>query len=317
MWRTKELFRALGRLESGIGGTAVLDSFGAGDRARYRFAFRTGPYGYGLGVVVALAPQKSGQSQSSYARLDIANAAGTVVATQTFVYGVNPQGSTAIPEESWEYLKQVFSFVDGLSPDTAYRGTFYDVDYGRIQSACVFELATLTASEGGYLAMNFANRSGIVDKTRENQATICNALWQKGGAQVFSWTVSDGTVPQSTSSSTPRNILDNMGNAPITTVSASTPGWTLDMTGKARLSQTLGVPVTMEVYASQSAVGQGTTQLVDSSGTTILSTTHGPGETGWKTATGVLPAAAAKYDLQFAATSGTLSVYAASVYEYG
>lgn len=314
MWRTKEVFRAVGRLEGVIAGSQIIGSFGAGDRARYRFAFRTGPYAYGLGVIVVMGPPISDTAQNSYARLDIANAAGTVVASQTFVYGASSQPA-GTQVEGWQYLKQIFNLMDGLSPDTEYFGTFYDVDYGRIQSACAFELTTLTASEGGYLAQNFANRSGIVDKTRENQATIVNALWQKGGAQVFNWTVNDGTSPRTTTSTTPANILDTT----ITTVSAASPGWTLDMTGKARVAQDELVPVVMAVCGMNPTSTSGAIKLVDATGTTVMSITGGwsTAGPGWQTTTGYLPAGVDKYDLMFSTSAGTFRLYAASFYEYG
>lgn len=312
LYRTKEVFRALGHADGNVfSGTQILDSYGAGDRARWRFAFRSGPYAHGLGVIVGMVEPNDGFDQNSYARLDIANSAGTVVASTTFVYGANPYGTSGTAG-GWPGLKQIMGFVDGLDPDTEYFGTFYDVDYGRLQSACAFELATLSEN-GGYLAQNITTHSAILDIHRQFAAEVSNAVWQKGGAQVFNWTLDDGSSTYSTTSATYANVL----NTSVTTVSAASPGWTLVMGGKARLSQASGVPVTMRVYASHSATGQGTTQLVDSSGATILSTTHGPGVTGWQAAQGFLPATTAKYDLQFATTAGTFSIYAASVYEYG
>jgi hypothetical protein len=311
LFRTKEVFRAIGRLESGNGVFYPPLSFGAGDRARYRWAFRSGPYCHAVRAIVGMAPPTSGLDQNTSARLDIANGAGSVVASATFTYGVHPGGVLG-----WRHIQQIIATIDGLSPDTEYFGTFYDVDYGIIQSACVYELASFTEHADGYLASNITNRSAILDIHRQNLAELSNALWQKGGAQVFCYTVEDGTIPITNSTSTFKNILDTS----VTTVSAASPGWTLDMTGKARLSQTTGVPVTMKVCGRNQLTGTGVVKLVNSAGATVMSITNGWSTTtpGWQSATGMLPAGVDKYDVQVSNNgSGSLDTYAVSVYEYG
>lgn len=314
LFRTKEVFRAHGRLDGFISPSVVLSSSGAGDRARWRFAFRTGPYAHGLGVIVGMVEQSAGADENSYARLDIANGAGSVVASTTFIYGANPSG-TSYEVGGWQRLKQIMGFINGLSPDTEYYGTFYDVDYGRLQSGCAFELATLSEN-GGFLAQNITSHSAILDVHRQYPAEVSNAVWQKGGAQVFNFTVDDGTTPRSSASSTLKNLADDT----VTTVSASSPGYKLDMTGKARMSQTSGVPVVMKVCGSNLTTGAGIVKLVDSAGSTVLSITNGWSTSGlgWQSVSGVLPAGEDKYDLQWSNNgSGTLNVYAVSVYEYG
>jgi len=314
LYRSKEVFRATGVLESSPAGSMVLSSAGAGDRARYRWAFRSGPYCHGLVAVVAMVPPDSGSNRNSYARLDIYSDAAmsvSLVATQTFVYGVSPFG-TGAQEAGWQHMKQIFGFVEGLDPDTEYFGVLCDVDDGRIQSACVAELTTLTEN-GGYLAQNLTDRSAILDVHRQYAAEISNALWQKGGAQVFTFTVDrDANVVTNAT-----NTFKNLINTSVTTVSSASPGYTLNMAGKARLSQTSGVPVVMKVFGASS--GNGTIKLVDSGGATVMSISGGwTGTPAWQSVTGYLPASTAKYDLQLSNNgSGTFSVYAVSMYEYG
>jgi hypothetical protein len=311
--RPKEYFRILGMVE-GAGFTRILSSFGVGDRARWRFAFRSGPRAHALCAIVGMAPPDSGTNQNSYARLDITNGAGVTVGTTTFVYGANPNGTSGA-SSGWPLIKQIMAYVDGIPADTELYGTFYDVDYGRLQSGCVFELPSLTEN-GGYLASNITTHSAILSTHRQYAAETLNALLQKSGATVYCWSVDDGTVPVTRTSSTAANVLDTT----ITTVSASSPGPTFDMIRRARLSQASGVPIVMKVCARNGSGGSpaGTVKLVDSSGATIVSITNGwTSSPTWQSVTGVLPATSAKYDLQLSTTAGTLSLYAVSIYQYG
>lgn len=262
-----------------------------------------------------MVEQDSGADQNSYARLDIANGSGSVVASTTFVYGVSPSG-TAYLNGGWQGLKQIMGFIEGLDPDTAYFGTFYDVDYGRLQSGCVFELATLSEN-GGYLAQNITTHSAILDIHRQYPAEVLNAILTKGGSQVFNWTVDDDA---STFRTNATSTFKNLNDDSYISVSAASPGYVLDLSNKARLSQPTGVPVTMSVCASNStAGGKGVLKLVDSSGATVLSITDGwTASATWQTVTGLLPEAEGKYDLHFSNNgTGTFNVKAVSVYEYG
>lgn len=309
--RTKEVFRAIARLESGNSIVGLVpSSFGAGDRARFRFAFRTGKYAHALGIIVGMVPQDSGMNQNSYCRLDISNGAGAIVGTTTFVYGANPIGSTyAI--RGWQYYKQIMGFIDGLDVDTEYYGVFTDVNFGRLHSACVFELSSFTENFNGYLPQNITNHSAILDVHRENLVTLQNNLLQKSAATLFSWTVEDGTVPVSRAG-TAVNVLDGSS----TSNTASSPGWKMDLTNKDRRAE-LGVPVVMKVCA-KNTTGAGVVSLVDSSGTTVLSISAGwTSSITWQSVSGYIPAGVDKFDLHVASSSGTVSLYAVSLYQYG
>jgi hypothetical protein len=312
LYRTKEVFHALGRVWSGVA-SPILSGV-AGTRERWRFAFRTGPYAHALGAIVAMVEPDAGYDQNTYATLSILNGAGSTVASAEFVYGVRP--IDFIADGSWPHISQIIATIDGLDPDTEYFGVFSDQNYGRLQSACVFELASLSEN-GGYLAQNVSTQSAVLATHRQYAAEVSNAIWQKGGSQVFNWTVDDGTAPITRSSATFANIIDDT----VTTVSASSHGWTLDMTNKARLSQTSGVPITMKVCAKStvSPAGPGAIKLVDSSGATIASVVGGwTNSPTWQSATGFLPAGVDKYDVHFNSNgAATLSLYALSVYEYG
>lgn len=117
-----------------------------------------------------------------------------------------------------------------------------------------------------------------------------------------------------------RNVVDDSS----TTVTANTPGWTVDLTNHTthRL-RSVGVPVRFKVCVNSTAGGDtGAIKLVDSNGAAVLtclinnpaSTTSAIGD--WYWADGYIPASAAKYDVHYGGnTLGTLTPLSASLYE--
>lgn len=313
LYRSKELFRGVGAFPQ----TAT--PFGVGDRARWRGACHSGPYTHAFFVSAILnTPYGSpGYDYNSYVRLDIYSdvAETTLVKSETIVYGVSPIGSgthVAFLDE----LKKVEKIVDGLSPDTDYYLKFTDVDYGRVVSATVFDLQSATENLTGYLPQNVTANSGVLDIYRQNLATVSYNLWRRGGATVLGWTVDDQTAPITTTSGTATNIVDTTSTGAPT---SATPGFTLDMRGKARVSQTSGVPCVLKAYGKVAAGTQGNVYLKDSSNNTVASITAAFTTTaGWHSS-GVfnLPATVDKYDLLFSSGGGTTtSLYAVTIFEY-
>lgn len=309
--RSKQVFAG----GDGLTSVASLTSFGAGDRARWRFACRTGPYSHAFYYVVIMHQPTSGYTNNTYGRLDIAtNAAGTpAVSSAYFYYGADPTNGSGV--SGWSYLRVLQGFVDGITGDTEYYCTFNDVDYGRIVSACVFDLQSMTENTGGYLAQNITTHTPVLNVHRQNAVTVNNDLWQKGGSHVLNWSVNNGTSPITTTSATSTNIIDTTS----TTVSSSTPGYTLDMTGKDRLSQTSGVPCVMKAFGKVSGGGlTGTVRIKDSGGSTLATCSITGTTNAWVSSGSFnLPATIGKYDLQFSTSGGTFSLYAVSIYEYG
>jgi hypothetical protein len=301
-YRTKQCFYSYGKL----GGSRVASST---DEARWWFAFHTGPYHHALHASVAMWPDTDYpvSVRNASSRLDIYSDAAltTLVATQTFVYGTHPTTTLG-----YAHIKQLTNYVGGLTADTDYYGVWSAVDKGRLIGATVFDLESMTEGYDGYLSQNLTTHSAVLDKYRRDQVTILNRLWRRGGAQVFNWTCE--TTPQTRSSATLANLFDTT----VTTVSAASPGYTLDMTGKTRLSQTSGVPTVMKVLAKVSVTMTGTVKLVDSSGATVMTTSITATTPTWVSVSGFLPATTDKYDLQFSCTGASISVYAVTCFEY-
>lgn len=311
LYRSKEVFSGADRIHPFRSISSV-----STDRVRWRWAFHTGPLTHALYAVVVMRPPNSGYTHNTYSRIDISNGAGSIVATRDFVYGVEPTNGTGV-NGAWPYYKVVTGYIEGVAPDTDYYGVLTDIDYGRALSCTVFDLQSLSENFNGYLPQNVGTHSAVIAKYRENIVTILNDLWRKGAAQVFNWSVNDGTSPQTNATNTFKNIVD----ASTTTVSAASPGYTLKMNGKDRLSQSTGVPVVMKAcgFNGVGAATTGTIKLVDSSGATVMSITNGWSATStpnWQSTTGVLPATTDKYDLLFSNNGGgTFSLCAVSVYE--
>ena len=311
LYRAKQVFHATGRV--GIGGAGIESSTASG-RNRWRFAFTTGPYTTRLMAMAALAPPDSGFGVASAGRLRIYSDAteSTTVDTAWFYYGANPGGTSA--STGWQHVRVQLLPIEGLTANTAYYGLWDDQVYGRLISATVFELPSLTEGISGYLPQSLNADSEVLDVYRENVATVQKAIWKQQGSHLICWTVNVQSSPFTIASATPTNLVDGTS----TTYSSSIPGFTLDMQYRDRLSQTSGVPVTLKVCASQSSGATGRVYLKDSTGATVLSITDGwTASAAWQSTTGYLPATEDKYYLVADNNSGgTLSVYAVSLYEY-
>jgi hypothetical protein len=315
LFRSKEVFSRVGILGSGAG--VPVSSAGAGARIRWRFAFHTGPYHHALFIRAFLYPQTSGFNSNSASVVDIYAASGTAlgalqVATP-FYYGNNPLNTLNIA--GWQYMKRVDQFVTGLLPDTDYYGLVYDQNDGIVQSISIADLQSMSNNYAGYLPQNFTQDSLILDEYRQNLVAPMPLLWKRGGASVFHWTVESDASPKTIAANTATNLMDGTS----TTYGASILGYTLDMRGKARLSQAAtGVPVVIKAWMKCTTAASGVVHLRDSTGTIVatLTNTLGAGTVGYITATCNLPATSAKYYLTFQTSAGTLSVYAVSCYQY-
>jgi hypothetical protein len=305
LYRSKSVFDAYGLVSAATPLTA--------DEGRWHWAFHTGPMAHALYCVLHMRAQTSATATTgSSSRIDIYDTGGSVVSTQTLNYGVSPAAGTA--PAGWEYNKTLSAFLD-VDPDTEYTGKLSLVNYGRVIGATVFELPSLTENFDGYLSQSLTIQTPVVDKYREDLATLTRALWRRGGAKVLNWTAH--TAPFTTTSTTATNIIDNA----TTTVSASSPGWTLVMTGKDRLSQTTGVPCVMKVYGRLTGAGTGgNVYLKKSDGSTVTSITNGWSSTSlaWVSVSFNMPLGTDKYDLQYSKTlgAGDFELTAVSIYEH-
>lgn len=307
LWRSRQVFSGARKMSSFFTGVNSTSS----DRARWRFAFKSSKFTHAIVPFALMSPPNAGYTTNSRARLDIfTDVAESTLSQSVYLnYGMSPIGS--LTAQGYQYLRAVRPYVE-ISPDTDYYCRVVDVDYGLILSISVFELCSLSENgQTGYLAVNNTSATPVTAATRRNAVTISNDLWRYGGATVLTWSVNDGTAPVTNATTTEKNLLDTA----VTSISASAPGWTIDMTGKDRLSQTSGVPCVLKVFGSASG-NEGNVYLKNSSGTTITAVNFPGGGPNWEESLFDLPAIEDTYYLMFAADAGgTVSVYAASLHE--
>lgn len=308
-FRPKEVFRWHGGI-----GSIPASQVGGGQRDRWRFAFHTGPLTTQLWCKFELAQQSNGVgsgASDAYGRLQIQDTALNVTGNAIFHYGSTSIANVDVPANfgtGSDYIN--------VQPDTDYYGTFSDFNSARMISATVFEVPTDPNTLAGYLEQNFATTGPIYEAHRANAMTLARKLWQRSGAHVLNWCVDVAGAPLTTSSVTPTNVVD----AASTTISAATPGYTLDMTGKDRLSQSTGIPCMLFANGFRTG-GAGTDPnivLANSLGAGAVTLPNFPATTaGWVSIAFNLPLGADKYDLQFYSKNATpFSLLAASIFEY-
>lgn len=318
LFRSKQVFSAVAPFDE-----SLVSKSSSADRTRWRCAFHTSPYHSSLLVIAAMLPGTQNSlfaTETTSSRLDIySNPTETTLAgTLDVVYGVHPRQCDGTPNK-FSDLRIAMNYIEGLNVDSDYFLKVTDVNYGRIQSICIIELNSLTDNNGGYPSQNNSAFSTVTAANRENIATIARNMWRRGCWPILNWTNDDPTgsvLGPPAAPATATNLIDNSS----TTISASTPGFVIDMTNKDRLSQSSGVPCIMWVCAFNSSPGPpatGDVYLKSAAGSTIASVSGGwTGTPKWQWTTFNMPAIADKYDLQFADSNTGLKVVAVSIYQY-
>jgi hypothetical protein len=304
-YRTKSIFDTFGLLNDAPFTSST-------NEARFYSAFHTGPYHHALYGMFAILPAwdaAPGTYRNAAARVDIYSdaAMSSLVTSETFTYG-QFEGAIA----GFDQIKLIKRYIAGLTADTDYYMKISAVDNARIFGASVADLQSMTDGYSGWLPQNLTTHSSIADKYRADQIEIMNKLWRRGGSKVLNWNAFVSTSPRANASSTPHNLIDNT----TTTITADTPGYVLDMTGKARLSQTTGVPCVMKALGNILIAGSHALDLKDSAGATVASIGFNA-TLQWQSVSFNLPATVDKYDLHFYADGvAPLNIYAVSIYEH-
>lgn len=313
-WRTKQIFSWHGAMGSTTSGTdALIQSSGAGERERWRFAFHSGPYTKEVRVTFLSCIQDgtllSGGSGDPYSRLRILTTGGSTVGDGTFHYGGGPN-SVDTPN----------NFATGeaiipVSADTDYTAVISDFDGARIVSAVVYERSLDPDTSNGYASTGYAAGVNIYDTDRSDITTIAANMWKRGGAHLLNWSADNQASPSTISLTTDTNIVDGTS----TSVSSSSPGYILDLTSCNRLSQTT-VPCVLKAYGKYvitPPVSGGVVKIKASDGSTVGTVTGFTSTASWQSAVVNMPTGVDRYDLTFAAGSGTatFSLYAVSLYQ--
>lgn len=281
-------------------------------RTRWRFAWHSGPYTRAIKVRVVVAPPNNGVANAdSYVQCDVVDSLGAfATVTETFHGG---PVSNDIGFDSHVTIDKIMT----IRPDLDYQGVFTEIAGGRIQSATVWELPSMTEFAGGYLVENLSPTGVIAFEYRQLVAQILRALWRRGKAHLMSFAVNQ--PPMSISVATPTNVIDG-----TTTPNSTTVGQYLNLVGHARRTEAIangggGVPIKLAVHCDASGGGVANVVLKRSSnGATAASITISPATgAGWKYAGGFLPDVLDKYDVYASTASGTFVLSSVCVWEHG
>lgn len=179
---------------------AIPGSDGAGARTRWRFAARSHPYALAWFVQMELAPQNAGAPSDPYTVLDIAEATdpGTVIASANVHYG-SSDGS--YPDVPWNLGGGLAQLLDGgaaweVPANTDLVGHFYDVNYGRMFAACVWEVSLQPDTDDGFASIGQGLGSPVYDLDREDPLVMARSIFMKASAPLWHWgSESDATAP--------------------------------------------------------------------------------------------------------------------------
>ncbi len=199
-------------------------------------------------------------------------------------------------------------FTDDLVADTTYECQISDVDYARTIAVCVYEDAMVNDTANGFIGTSTVVTSPILDEDRQAICELAVNAWDYQGAHILNY-VGEATVLPGPA--TPTNINDGSS----TTVSAATPGYTVDLRYKASLGQA-GVNVVFAAEGYSSSGSDGEVWLVDSGGSAVLKILSIGTTPGWYTVNGTIPATLAKYDLWAYDPTGSLTITGVSLYEH-
>lgn len=311
MFKGKEIFRSIGTFPATLANTGF--TAGSGTVGRWRSYFHTSPIALYIDVTTQARTNQVFSTSASFVQVDLTEVATSIVTTETLpTGGLNATGS----------LLTIFQFITkrmSVKPDTDYHIAFTDVNTESV-FAHVVELCSLTVFNGGYLPQNIAAQGAILNGYRQNAAELVAAMWNHGGWPLWNWCIEDGTKPPSTTAPTGlTNVVEALVSGGVTTLGSNrwaqgTLGAVIDTTGRARRMELKGgISATLAVYTN----GAVNVQLFNSKGL-VGGDVVSSGGFQWHLIQAIaLPGGTIdKYDLMFAADSGTASIYAASLFEY-
>lgn len=287
---------------------------GIGHAYGWRAQWHSSPFAHHLMLRFLVARQDK-DAVDPYVRAEVADTSGTVIGRCDYHYGYGTGTATSDVPDEWGtadlllHDPTIAVLPASIPTDTDLRLTITLSD-ARLISCVAYELSRPPTTANGYAAQDFGALSPILAADRGDVVEVATGVWKHGAAKLFSY----GANTLSTyATNATRNVIDRTS----TTVSASTPGYTLDLTERStkRLSAS-GVPVVLAVYAAV-ATANGLVGLKNAAGSLVLSATI-PVGTGWTVVTGYLPATVAKYDLVelAGAPGGTITTHAVSLYQY-
>jgi hypothetical protein len=283
--------------------------------SRWRCTFRTSPFSQYLWVRFAFRLGSASLSFGKGVRATVTKTDGTFVGTCTIQVGGLGTATPATWQTGDAPLVDAAGDLVVLEPGVVHHAHFEDLVDSSLVFATVYEWSVENDIANGLAPGSAADGTPILDADRQSVAELASLLWNGQASHLWNWTTNTAAARTTTSGST-ANLIDTA----VTTVSASSPGATLDLSGWGRVMHAT-TTVHVWVYgrlASPSGTIEGRVTLRDSTGA-VVSTVSGftTAQGQWRAATAVLPASKSKYDLHFeleGTGSGTFHVWAVSIF---
>lgn len=300
---------------SGIANIPASSGAGPGStRDRWRGAFHTSTRVTALYAEIVAAAPGSG-IDNSYVRVRVLDSSGATIGDAVLNYP-GPLAAGDTPARMNHGIVPVRSTTGAIATATSDDDctlVVTDVGSARVASVTLWEVPLSPDTGSGYIDPNVGVMSPILKSFRSTLAQSIAAQWDVGSRHLSTWCVELDSAPRTIASATATNLIDGTTTGAPTT---ATPGLYFDLTHCDRTKDTAsGVLVNMRVYAKDTTAGNGTVELVDSSGVVHNSLTGFPVAAAWSGTSQVfLPASGGKYDLRFKTSVGTLSVWAVSLY---
>jgi hypothetical protein len=298
-WRRKELFRYHGQVVS------IPASVNANTEL-WSFYCHTGNLAAKMRFVVGMGMASTadyGDNVFKDPRVEIAvTKVGAGTTTLTVRYGLSGEAVTDAPSNL-----AFLSTETDVDADSDYTVTVTAREGGRAFALMAHEIAEEADTDNGYLFSSYSVFQPILRTDRQNVHLALTNAWRHNAAPLATW--SRHNAAATISSSTYTNVIDG-----TTSNTAASAGFRLDTRFLRTIIQT-GVPVRLALKAACTG-GTDTGKVRFTDGTNHLEFAGIDAADQWYTADFNMPASQAKWDLQFAATSGTLTLHAVSLFQY-
>jgi Tfp pilus assembly protein PilX len=299
-----------------VNSSDVYDTNTTTDATTMRFACHTGPLASKVRVTYYMEPAggafASGDSYAYWVTETGLSGSGTST-TRASVFNAEIESSSSTFLNSWYSKTQEFS----VDPDTDYRFTLHQSNRFGIRSVTVCEIprTIITDADANYVADEIAVTGQVFGSSVTELFAGAEKLWKRGGHPLVQWTRASTTSVTRTT-----NTAVNIDDSTVTTVTADSPGYYINVPYSGTLDST-GVGVMAYLHATCTG-GTGVVEFKNQAGT-VLATFNVTSADSWQggAATPFTDAGGTettKIDIHITGPGGadTLSVNAAGLFMY-
>jgi hypothetical protein len=279
------------------------------------FYFRTGENTVGIQIYMGIVDTDYGAAVNPRVGMTVRLAADASIVDGKYI-NYNGRSASLSSAEVINKTSLVTTRLVGLSPNTEYYMPIDVHDGGMLVYLMVYEIAERHADDsvtGIVDPTKFLADGPIYDEHIEDLLDSGAQMWKHNGCHCLSWNPDYGTTLALTATS-----FTNLSDQTSTSYSSATPGVTLAAQHHGTATTgAAGPAVKMAVQAVRTS-GAGTLDVRLTDGTNTISVTgiSAGGVGQWYTATGNIPDAISKWDIQGKVTSGTFQIKAVCLFSY-